>query len=97
MKAALAWGEAVPNYANMPGDLEAAYQDALRKLNISEVARETSRSRRALTMYLSGERAVTEEAARELIEFLRKRGTALLDAADEVEAALSRPKLKGGG
>lgn len=92
----LAFVAYVLNNENMTHDLQTAYRAALRKLNISEVARETSRSRRVLTMYMSGERGITDAAARELIDFLRSSAQELSDAADDLEAALPPPQLKGG-
>lgn len=76
----------------MPDDWKARYLDALRPLNLREVARETGRGYRTLHSYLRGERGVPREAVEELVEYLRSRASTFTVAADEIEAALQEEK-----
>lgn len=80
----------VPICGNMGRHTKDAYLKALELLNQSEVARQTGRSYRVLTYYRRGERKVTERAARELVQYLRKRADELTAAAAALEVALAR-------
>lgn len=79
----------------MSDDWKARYIEALRPLNLREVAEETGRGYRTLHSYLRGERNVSREAAEELVAFLRSRARSLTAAADEIEAALAREEKHG--
>jgi len=69
---------------------KAPYLDALRPLNLRDVARETGRGYRTLHSYLRGERGIPTEAAEELAAYLRSRAATFTVAADQIEAALAR-------
>ena len=73
---------------HMGKSTEDAYQQALGMLNASRVARETGRSLRSLQSYGDGSRRVTEPAARELLDYLRRQSAELTEAADALQAAL---------
>ena len=75
---------------HMSKDLEREYLAALKGLNLAQMSRETGRSLRSLHSYVSGDRRVTEEAARQLVDFLRSRSSTFLAAADRVEAVLKK-------
>ncbi len=75
---------------HMGKDLERQYLAALKGLNLAQMSRATGRSLRSLHSYVSGDRRVTEPAARELVEYLRSRSSTFLAAADKVEAALEK-------
>ncbi len=77
----------------METDLAKWYRETLSSLNLAEVARETDRGHRMLHAYLRGERAVTDDAVRQLITYLRAKSETFTTAADRMEAALER---KGG-
>ena len=72
----------------METDLAKWYRETLSGLNLAEVARETDRGHRTLHSYLRGERAVTDEAVRQLIEYLRAKSATFTTAADQMEAEL---------
>lgn len=65
------------------------YLEALRLVNMSDVARVSGRSLRSLQSYAGGQRRITPEAARELIQYLRTYVHKLTKAADKLEAALT--------
>jgi hypothetical protein len=79
----------------MPKRWKARYLDALRPLNLREVAEETGRGYRTLHSYLRKERGVSREAARELVAFLRSRADTLTVAADAIDAALDEEDEHG--
>ena len=54
---------------------------------IGDVAQGMGRARRTVHQYLAGERAVTPEAARAMVAYLRLRSEQLTAAADKLEAA----------
>ena len=68
--------------------MEDAYLTALDRLNVRRVADVTGRGLRTLHAYRRGERGITEDAARELLEYLRAMSSDLTKAADALEAAL---------
>lgn len=70
-------------YMDARRDLE--YVEALRRLNLREVAEETGRGYSTLQAYLSGRRRVTEPAVRELVAFLRRRASRLQEVADRLQ------------
>jgi len=72
----------------MSKDLQRWYREALSRLNLAEVARETGRGHRTLHAYVRGERRVTDPAVRELIEYLRAKSDTFTAAADKMAAAL---------
>ncbi|MFG1691212.1 hypothetical protein ACGF5M_03475 [Gemmatimonadota bacterium] len=74
----------------MSKQLKKRYLDALELLNLKDVERDTSRSYRTLQAYRRNERRVTEDAAEELVAYLRVRAGRLNTAADRLEAALPR-------
>ena len=74
----------------MGKDLEQQYLAALKGLNLAQISRETGRSLRSLHSYVSGDRRVTEPAARELAGFLRSRSKTFIAAAERIEAALKK-------
>lgn len=82
-------GEAVRNITHMGDELRGRYREALDLVNVSELARETGRALRTLQAYKYGERRVTDEAARELVDYLEARSRALAAAADSLAAAVS--------
>lgn len=55
--------------------------------SLSSLAEELGCTRRALTYWRSGERGVSPEVARRLAACLRRKGGALLEAAEELERA----------
>lgn len=69
-------------------EIEARYVEALDHVNLTELARATGRSRRALTAYRSGERRVTVEAARELVAYLANRADTFIAAANALAAVV---------
>ncbi len=72
----------------MSKDLQRWCREALSRLNLAEVARETGRGHRTLHAYVRGERRVTDPAVRELIEYLRAKSDTFTAAADKMAAAL---------
>ncbi len=72
----------------MGNPMEDAYLTALDRLNVRRVADGTGRGLRTLHAYRRGERRITEDAARELLEYLRAMSSDLTKAADALEAAL---------
>ena len=68
--------------------MEDAYLTALDRLNVRRFADVTGRGLRTLHAYRRGERRITEDAARELLEYLRAMSSDLTKAADALEAAL---------
>ena len=79
----------------MSDDWKARYIEALRPLNLREVAEQTGRGYRTLHSYLRGERNVSREAAEELMAFLRSRAETFTAAADGIDAALAREEKHG--
>lgn len=75
---------------HMGSELEERYREALSRINASALARWGSRALRTIQAYAGGERRVTDDAARELVSYLRHRSSELADAADAVEAALEK-------
>lgn len=73
---------------HMSKDVEERYREALESINASALARWGSRALRTIQAYAAGERRVTEDAARELVDYLRHRSEELTAAADNLEAAL---------
>ena len=69
--------------------------EACSLLNVSEFARESSRTLRTVQMYLAGDRRVTRDAGRELLEYLRQRCEDLTAAADALQAAIERKERDG--
>jgi len=80
--------------AYMEKKVTALYLNVLDRVPMAEIARGTSRSYPTLQAYKYGHRRITEDAARELAEFLRNRAAEFTDAADQLEAALAE---EGGG
>lgn len=78
----------VPDDGHMGKRVEDSYLGALRLLNLAELSRETGRGYRTLKSYRTGERRITEAAAKELVEYLRARSDKLSAAADALAAAL---------
>lgn len=74
----------------MSDDVAERYREALERINASALARWGSRALRTIQAYAGGERRVTDDAARELVAFLRHRSEELANAADHLEAALER-------
>ena len=72
----------------MGTQMEDAYLAALARLNVRRVADVTGRGLRTLHSYRRAERSITEDAARELLEYLRAMSSDLTKAADALEAAL---------
>jgi len=70
-------------------ETEDRYREALRLVNVSELARRGKRALRTLQAYAAGERRVTNEAGRDLVCFLRERSEELTEAANRLEAALA--------
>ena len=75
--------------------VEDAYLTALDRLNVRRVADVTGRGLRTLHAYRRGERRITENAARELVEYLRAMSSDLTKAADALEAALQEGEDHG--
>lgn len=82
---------------HMGNDLEGRYQAALELVNVAELARQTGRAHRTVQSYQYGERQISPEAARELVEYLQHRAQALTVAADRLAAALPEEEDDGGG
>ena len=78
----------VPNSGHMGKEMEDRYLEALRLLNLSELARVTGRGYRTLKAYRIGERRITEAAVKELVEYLRDQSKEFTAAADALAAAL---------
>lgn len=78
----------VPDGGHMGKRTEDRYLEALRLLNLSDLARETGRGYRTLKAYRSGERRITEAAAKELVEYLQARSERFSAAAVALAAAL---------
>lgn len=72
---------------HMSDKLRDAYIEALDRVNVSELARRTGRSRRTLQAYLAGEFQPSEDAARELAAYLRERARRDGEAADRLREA----------
>ena len=72
----------------MGTQMEDAYLAALDRLNVRRVADVTGRGLRTLHAYRRGERRITGDAARELVQYLRAMSSDLTKAADALEAAL---------
>lgn len=79
---------AVPDSGHMGKRTKERYLEALRLLNLSDLARETGRGYRTLKAYRSGERRITEAAATELVKYLRDQSKGFSAAADALAAAL---------
>lgn len=80
----------VPIFGNMTEDhpdLRSAFEAAAEAATatLGDVAEGIGRARRTLHMYLSGERRVTADAARELAQHLRERSEELAELARELE------------
>lgn len=71
-------------------NLERWYLQALERLNLADVARETGRGYRTLHAYMRGERRVTREAAKELVDYLRTKADTFTTAAEEIQTALDK-------
>lgn len=69
--------------------MEDRYRQALDLVVMKELAEAKGRAYRTLQAYRKGDRRITPEAARELIEFLREQATSFTAAADALEAALA--------
>jgi len=68
--------------------MEDAYLAAIEPLNVRRVADATGRGLRTLHAYRRGERRITEDAARDLLEYLRALSSDVTKATDALEAAL---------
>lgn len=62
--------------------------------HLGDVSEAIGRVRRTVQQYRSGERRVTEDAARRLVTYLRRRAGELTEAADELERALAAEEEK---
>ena len=82
----------VPHSGHMGKRTEERYLEALRLLNLSDLARETGRGYRTLKAYRGGERRITEAAVTELVEYLRAKSSDFSAAADALAAALEKEK-----
>ena len=79
----------------MSTQLTQSYLRALKLVNLSHLSQESGRAYRTLQAYRMGERRVTEEAAEELVTYLRQQTDSLSAAADRLKAAL--PEKGGAG
>ncbi len=79
----------------MKTQLTQSYLRALKLVNLSHLSKESGRAYRTLQAYRMGDRRVTEEAAQELAEYLKRRTDSLSAAADRLKAAL--PEEGGDG
>lgn len=75
---------------HMSEETEARYREAVELVNLSDLERRGSRAYRTLQAYKTGERRVTDEAARELVEYLRDRAGKLNEAAERLAAAMEK-------
>lgn len=75
---------------HMSAETEARYREAVELVNLSDLERWGSRAYRTLQAYKTGERRVTDEAARELVEYLRDRAGKLNEAAERLAAAMEK-------
>lgn len=80
----------VHSIMHMGNKVEDRYLEALRLLNLSDLAQTTGRGYRTLMAYRSGERRITEAAAKELVEYLRERSERFSAAASALAAALEK-------
>ena len=78
----------VPNNGHMGKRTEDRYLEALRLLNLSDLAKATGRGYRTLMAYRKGDRRITEAAARELVQYLLDRSNEFMAVADALAAAL---------
>ena len=73
-----------------PVNYNAAYLQALARLNLSDVSRETGRAYRTLQAYRRGELQPSAAAVSELIAYLRAQTKSSTHAADKLTAAQRR-------
>ena len=78
----------VHNDLHMGKQTEDLYLEALRLLNLTDLAEATGRGYRTLMAYRMGERRITEAAAKELVKYLRDQSEKFSVAADALAAAL---------
>jgi hypothetical protein len=76
----------IQHYLHMPDDSREIYLEALKLLNLKDVARKTGRGYRTLHAYLRKEFNPPEAAMQELVQYLKEFTT----AAEQLEEALAR-------
>lgn len=75
---------------HMTQHVEDQYRKALDLIVMTDLAEAKGRAYRTLQAYRKGDRRITNDAARELVEFLREQAESFTAAADALEAALTK-------